>query len=163
MKFVYKILLVVIIIVALFLGFYEKRIEEQREPIGATLNTQDEFSSYQSQTVFIKGEPYEVYIADTDQLRAMGLSGKYRLPQGRGMMFTFPVAGIFSFWMKDMKFPLDILWIRDGKIVELWEDAPIPGGGEIPSYTPRETADAVLEFPAGFVNENNILVGDLVR
>ena len=55
--------------------------------------------------------------ADTDALRIQGLSGVTKLPQSSGMLFTFPVSGIYGFWMKDMNFPLDMVWIDSKKKV----------------------------------------------
>ena len=160
MKLIYKILLVVIVLVALFLGFYERTVEEQQETVDNVLNTQGEFISYKTQTIRIKDREYQVYIADTDELRAQGLSGKSGLPENHGMIFVFPRTDAYPFWMREMRFPLDILWVREGRIMEIWENAPIPAGAEIPSHTPQEAADTVLEFPAGFVGENGIAIGD---
>lgn len=174
MKLIYKILLVVIILVALFLGFNEYVSEDQGINNLPKLslegdrwvsnlhkvNLEDEFASYQVQNVRIKGKIFQLYLADTDALRAQGLSGKSGLPERFGMMFTFPQTGIHPFWMKDMKFPLDIMWVRNGIVVEIWENAPLPQDGQIPLYEPKELADEVYEFPAGFAKENGIKVGD---
>jgi uncharacterized membrane protein (UPF0127 family) len=64
--------------------------------------------------------------------------------------------------MKDMRFPLDILWVREGRIVKIERDAPPlkPGASE-PVYT--ASADLVLEVPAGFAARAGIRVGDRVK
>lgn len=165
-----------IILVALFLGFYEYVSEDQGINNLPKLslegdrwvsnlhkvNLEDEFASYQVQNVRIKGQTFQLYLADTDALRAQGLSGKSGMPDGSGMMFTFPQTGIYPFWMKDMKFALDIFWVREGRVVEIWENAPLPQDGQIPLYEPKELADEVYEFPAGFIQKYGIGIGDSI-
>jgi uncharacterized membrane protein (UPF0127 family) len=58
-----------------------------------------------------------VMIADTDATRQQGLSDRESLPQDVGMLFIFPESRTQSFWMKDMHFPLDIIWIDEYKRV----------------------------------------------
>jgi uncharacterized membrane protein (UPF0127 family) len=64
--------------------------------------------------------------------------------------------------MKDMRFPLDIVWIRDGRIVKIEKHAPplTPAGPER-IYT--ATADLVLEVPAGFADRQRVRIGDTVE
>lgn len=54
-----------------------------------------------------------VEIADTDPKRELGLSNRESLKEGNGLLFIFPVANKYGFWMKDMKFPIDIVWIDE--------------------------------------------------
>ena len=56
---------------------------------------------------------YRVRIADSPAERAQGLSGTAPLPQGEGMLFIFERAGMYGFWMKDMNYPIDIIWLND--------------------------------------------------
>ena len=68
-------------------------------------------------------------VADTDASRTLGLSGRDSLDSGAGMLFTFDAPGIYPFWMKDMKFPLDMVWIDSGKVVDVVTlRPPVPGG-----------------------------------
>ncbi len=102
-------------------------------------------------------------IADTPASRRKGLGGREKLEKGRGMLFVFDEPDIYPFWMKDMRFPIDIIWILDDKVVEIWEDAPPPTGSNIPRYTPKNKANFVLEIPAGEVERYNIKIGDRVN
>lgn len=59
-------------------------------------------------------------IADTNELRTLGLSGREKLEDSQGMMFVFEDEATRCFWMKDMKFDLDMVWLnRDKKIVAI--------------------------------------------
>lgn len=103
-----------------------------------------------------------VEISDTPAKVRQGLSGRASLPPLSGMLFVFPKIASQSFWMKDMKFPLDFVWIREGKVVELTQNVPPPSQtfGLPRVINPKETVNQVLEVPAGFIQEHGITVGD---
>ncbi len=103
-----------------------------------------------------------VELARTPEQQIRGLSGRPGLKSGNGMLFVYDRPQPVSIWMKDMRFPLDIVWIRDGRIVKIEKNAPplTPAGPER-IYT--ATADLVLEVPAGFTGRKRIRVGDMVQ
>lgn len=111
----------------------------------------------------IKDKKIKAEVADNLELRLKGLSGRESLCSNCGMIFVFERADIYPFWMKEMNFSLDIIWIKDKKIIEIVESAPTPeAAGQIISYTPKTPADLVIELNAGFCQKNNIKVGDEV-
>jgi len=90
-----------------------------------------------------------------------GLSGRKELPKDRGMFFTFPTDGNYSFWMKGMLFPIDIIFIgSDYKIVDILYNAPVCEGGECPSFSPPNKFRYVLEVNSGWSKENELKIGD---
>lgn len=107
-------------------------------------------------------------IADTPDERAQGLSGRDFLRHDGGMLFLFlPPAGgpeVQSFWMKEMKFPIDIIWIRDKKVIGVEENVsqPLPDTplSELPLYTSPGPVDMVFEVGAGVVARLNTKTGD---
>lgn len=106
-------------------------------------------------------------VAEDRAARALGLSGRSALPEGRGMFFVFDAPGRYGIWMRGMRFPIDIVWIRDGRVVDTAANAPVPASGSpessLPVYEPREAASHILEVPAGFLQKNHIAVGSLVN
>ncbi len=102
-------------------------------------------------------------IVATSADRARGLSGRDALVEGAGMLFVFPQSGVYSFWMKNMKFPIDIIWIEDGRVVDIVERAQaFPAGTPdtfLPVYRPDASARFVLEVPAGFAARHGIIIG----
>jgi uncharacterized membrane protein (UPF0127 family) len=83
-----------------------------------------------------------------------------KLPQNKGMLFVFQEEQIHAFWMKNMRFPLDIIWAdADKRIVDIRENA-LPCQESCPHIVPEFPAKFVLEVNAGFVENNNIQVGD---
>jgi uncharacterized membrane protein (UPF0127 family) len=103
-------------------------------------------------------------IADDAESRQRGLSGRERLAADEGMLFLLPNDSP-SFWMKGMRFPLDIVWIRDGRVVDVSADVPPPRGPDapLPTYSPDRPANRVLEVNAGWAEDHGIRRGDLVR
>ena len=101
-------------------------------------------------------------IADNDAERSLGLSNHPGLMPGQGLLFVFNTDGMYSFWMKDMTFSIDILWIdAGGKIVTIAQ-------GVSPNTFPKAfTSDSparyVLEVPAGFALTHGITVGTHVE
>lgn len=78
------------------------------------------------------------------------------------MLFPFDAAKRRTFWMKGMLIPIDILWIREGKIVAIDANVPPPRSKEAPAIL-SHVADLVLEVPAGFSKEMDISEGQTVR
>lgn len=105
----------------------------------------------------------KVDVADTIGKQRQGLSGRKALAPDRGMLFPMGTASGHTFWMKDMHFPLDIIWIRKGVIVDISENVPYPVGEAQPiSVRPKEPADAVLEVNADFTERHGIKIGDAI-
>lgn len=101
-------------------------------------------------------------IADTVSKRTQGLMFRKSLPDNQGMLFVFEREDLYSFWMKNMQIPLDIIWIdKDKRIVDIKTNVP-PCKDSCRGLTPRENAQYVLEVSAGFVERNKIRIGDRV-
>ncbi|MBI2623207.1 MAG: DUF192 domain-containing protein [Candidatus Liptonbacteria bacterium] len=104
-------------------------------------------------------------IADTIPLRERGLSGRERLEDGYGILFVFGSPAQHAFWMKGMRFALDFVWIRDGRVIGVTENVPpyAEGGSLVPQlYYPPSEADRVLELNAGEIGKGKIKIGDTV-
>lgn len=100
-----------------------------------------------------------VELARSPEEKGRGLSGRPDLKPGQGMLFVYDQPQRVGIWMKDMRFPLDIVWIRSGRIVQIEPNAP-PLGASGPEKVYTATADLVLEVPAGFTARQGIRVGD---
>ena len=123
---------------------------------------QSSLPTAQLSPVTLDGVQLYVTIADTPAKQAQGLSGTASLPQDDGMLFVFPVEGKYAFWMKDMNYSLDILWLdSSGRVVYI---APDLSPSTYPNnYAPNTPARFVLEVNAGFVAQHNVQVGDIVH
>lgn len=120
------------------------------------------FTQYSTKRVCIKKMCVRAEIADTKLKRAEGLMLKKALPRGKGMFFIFPKEGKYSFWMKNMKFPIDIIWIdRQKQVVSMFANAQ-PCKNNCVSVYPEKPAMYVLEVPAGSIERYTIQEGDRV-
>jgi len=112
-------------------------------------------------TIKVDNIPLQVMIADTEPRRVRGLMFEDQLPYDQGMIFVFDESGLYSLWMLNMQFSLDMIWFdQDGKVVHIEKDVPpCKTALEITtcqSIIPDEEALYVLEVTSGFVDKNNI-------
>lgn len=112
--------------------------------------------------IFPNKQRIALEFADTALEREKGLSGRETLAAKTGMLFVFDSEGIYPFWMPDMKFSLDIIWL-DGqnKIVHLEQNVPpATSEADLVQYTNTQLAKYVLEVNSGVVASNQLRVGD---
>lgn len=110
---------------------------------------------------------FNVEVAGTDETRKLGLGGRESLASDSGMLFIFEKSAKRSFWMKGMKIPIDIIWIRGDEIVDILQNVPPPLSGqkdsELTLYAPLTEVDKVLEINSGYAAKYGIKVGDKIR
>lgn len=103
----------------------------------------------------------EVMVEDED--RAMGLMFRPSLPRDRALLFVFEQPGFHGIWMKNCRFPIDILWLDESrKVVHLAERVPPCKTKECPSYHPMQAASYVIEMNAGQARREQAVVGSTV-
>lgn len=102
-------------------------------------------------------------VASSTLKQYRGLSGHAPLVQNAGMLFVFGSAHKYPFVMRGMTFPLDFVWIADGRIVDLDQNIPAPGPGVNPEIViPKNPVTMVLEINAGTIARLNLADGDPV-
>ena len=111
---------------------------------------------------------FPVELALTVEEQVQGLSGRENLPPGSGMLFVYEREKRYNFWMIEMRFPLDIVWIGAGcTVVDVTLNAPPPEPGQtpdqLPRYFPVDPAQYVLEINAGEYAASGIGHGDSVE
>lgn len=92
----------------------------------------------------------------------LGLSYRKDIPDGQGMLFVFSNKGLRSFWMHEMQFPLDMIWIADNKVVQIDKNIPIKTNGAWTVVNPNYPVDKVLEMKGGEVERVGVSVLDSV-
>ena len=117
---------------------------------------------YETGEVFINGTSIKTFVADDYCKLSLGLSGKKAIKDDEGMLFVFEKPGNYGFWMKDMKFPIDIIWIsKDFSVIGIEKNLKpetypkIFGRDFISKY--------VLEVRSGFSDENEVKIGEPVK
>jgi uncharacterized membrane protein (UPF0127 family) len=135
--------------------------EGQHEPaINSTLPTNN---GYQQINVTVNGIKLVTDIAANEEQKTKGLAVKDHLNENEAMLFAFATPGNHAFWMKDMKFPIDIIWMDANKTVVHVENSLDPCSPvSCPIYQPNSNSLYVLETVAGFANKYNITEGTKV-
>ena len=117
-------------------------------------------------TININGRILKVSVADTAQNRIKGWSGKKDMGKYDGMLFVFSEKSQHTMVMRDMNFPLDIIWLDGFTIVDMAPNLqPEKNRAEedLTPYFARLPSTMVLEVPAGFVMENKLKIGDRIE
>ena len=115
----------------------------------------------------VTGKSFELNadVPVTNDLMAKGLAVKNQLKENEAMLFIFEDPAKYSFWMKDMKFPIDIIWLDgNGKAVHIEHSLqPCVSASICPNYTPNIDSQYVLETVTGFTQRHNISVGNNIE
>jgi uncharacterized protein len=118
------------------------------------------FGDEPSHTIYISSAAIDVTVADEPEERIQGLSGVKKLKDFEGKLFIFDTDGKHGIWMKDMLFPIDIIWIdKNLKVVHIEENA-LPSSYPNTVFAPPVDARFVLEMNAYFAASIKIAVGD---
>lgn len=117
-----------------------------------------------SSTANINNQTFKLYLTKEEKEKQIGLSGRNNMPQDYGMLFEFTNADYHAFWMRNMKFPIDIIFIRDNKIITVFHNVPPPKSEDenLVLYQPDEPSNKVLEINAGLAKKYNIKRGDTI-
>ena len=116
----------------------------------------------ESGLLYIKNKKVNLIIADTKLSRVHGLSSMEFLPKDSAMLFVFEDLDKYGFWMKDMKFPIDIIWAdQDKKIVHIEKNISPSTYPRI--FFPPQKSLYVLEANAFFTDENGFKVGNILN
>ena len=111
-----------------------------------------------------KGEEIPVEVADTLKKRNLGLGKRASLKKNWGMLFVFEKRKQHRFWMKDMQFPLDIIWLDNHKIVHITHNAQPPNFDDEPVVmTSPIPVNFVLEIAAGRAEKLKLKKGQRMK
>lgn len=128
--------------------------------------TQTHTAFQESPSVVIGDVRFGAEIANTPALRTMGLSIRPNLPAHTGMLFIFESGKASNFWMKEMRFPLDFVWIgADCTVVDVTENVPNPDSptSPLPLYASNQPAAFNFEINGGEAKAMGLAIGDKVR
>lgn len=114
--------------------------------------------------VTVNDASFQVELAETEAEKQIGLSDTENLSENEGMLFLFDEPGFYSFWMRNMNFPIDIIFINGDRVTTVISNAlpPSETGGSLPTFQPTEESDKVLEVNAGIAKKYNITEGSII-
>ncbi len=139
LNYPFPVLVFVVVFVIVFLAYYK---------------SDKKFAVVESNDIRVNAE-----VADNFAKQAAGLMFREKLGKNDGMIFVFRKEDYHKFWMMNVKFPLDFIWIGSNKtVVDVTENAQLCLVN-CTNFTSKEKAQYVLEVNAGFIKENKILIG----
>lgn len=149
-RFLYSVFFFILISLSLFSVFG-----------GGTFRPNEDCGAYERQKISINSMEFIVDISNDECKRSLGLSGRTSISDDGGMIFIFEDDASHGFWMKDMNFPLDILWLnKDGEII--WIENNIQPVTYPEIYGENVISRSVVEIKSGLVGEGNVKIGDRV-
>jgi len=111
-------------------------------------------------TVTLRGTTYNAKVSIDEKAREKGLSGTDSLAKTDAMLFVFPNEDTWGIWMKDMKYPIDIIWLdEDRRIIYIVKSAD-PSSYPYTTFKPKLPARYVIELQSGTVNSRLMKIGD---
>jgi len=113
--------------------------------------------------VLLDDQRLVVEVADSPDTQTQGLSNRPSLPENTGMIFIFNEYRRRNFWMKEMQFPIDMIWISDTRVVGIEKNVPTPTSSQLLIYTSPEAVNYVVEVNAGWADRHGISVGSSFR
>ncbi|MEK7185402.1 MAG: DUF192 domain-containing protein [Patescibacteria group bacterium] len=154
------IFIVISVSLAAFAPFIEKKLAFKTNELPASTLSNSNSSSdskLSAQSIKIADAKFNIELANTYDSRTRGLSGRKSLADNTGLLFVFDSSARYGFWMKDMKFPIDIIWIDDaGKVVFIEKNVKPSTFPKV--FYPSAPASFVLEINAGLADTHNIKI-----
>ena len=130
------------------------------------LAAQSETGAAEWMRLRIRNTIIKVEVVTTAAEQRLGLGNRLKLPDGTGMLFIYQNPDERVMWMKRMRIPIDMVWIRHGIIVHIENNVPAPSimvnDRSLPVYGEGIQADQVLEVPAGYAKRHGYALGDKV-
>ena len=130
------------------------RVDASYEALQRRLNEIAQFPESADATVIVGNALFFVAVAETRDEQLRGLSNIKNLPPNTGMLFPQEQAARYIFWMKDMKIPIDFIWMADNQVVHLNKSVQPPP--PLALIVPDVGAAMVLELAAGSIAANGI-------
>lgn len=154
-KLYFSIIITILFVVFCFL--FIKNIENKNI---SKINVKQEINNIKY--IKIANKILKVELADTEEEQIKGLSGRQKIENGTGMLFVFKKPSVNYFWMKDMNFPIDIIWIDENfQIINIEKN--VKPESYPTTFGPKEDSKYVLEVEALFSEKNNLKLGEKVE
>jgi uncharacterized membrane protein (UPF0127 family) len=144
---------------------YVNPLTENQQQELVAIGTKPSNNGYRQANITINGIELVADIAETNDQRTVGLAVKDTLNENEAMLFVFSTEREHSFWMKNMKFPIDIIWLdADKEVVHIEHSLdPCLPDSSCQTYKPNDNSLYVLETVAGFAQKYKVTEGTVVE
>lgn len=113
-------------------------------------------------TAIINGHKIYLELAVTPKEKELGLSYRKSLPSDHGMLFTYDHKEKYGFWMNQMNFPLDFVWIDGNIVADITRNVPVLTNGQFTTLQPKVEINKILELNSGIIDKLSIKIGDAI-
>ncbi|MDP3792529.1 MAG: DUF192 domain-containing protein [bacterium] len=152
-----KVLIIVLVTIVLLIAISYLFFQRQTPDI----YPEYQIAKLEQKTININDRQLTVEIADEPHEQSRGLSGRDSLDENQGMLFVFKSLLTPSFWMKEMNFPIDIIWLdADKKIIGIEKNVSPDTFPQ--TFSPPSPVLYVLEVNSGWSDRNNVKVGGVI-
>ncbi|MBP7804931.1 MAG: DUF192 domain-containing protein [Candidatus Pacebacteria bacterium] len=152
-----KTTLSVILLALIFVAYFLTHTPEKKEPESEYRYPITNVLTF-NHTVLVGETEVQAAFATIPEETERGLSNSVPLQPNEGMLFVFDEPGRTPFWMKDMNYSIDIIWIDENKkVIDITRDLSPSSFPNV--YPPKEPALYALEVPAGFAAAHDVIVG----
>lgn len=164
----HKSLLLLLFVLLLSAVYFIFRVYFAKDTAGLQKKLQsfDDLTDRQQVQIQVGQKVMTVEVVNTPQSTTLGLSGRDKIGAD-GMLFIFPAQQIRYFWMKDMQFDIDIVWIANNQVIEVTQAVPKPAENtpdyRLQTYSATSEVNMVLELPAFAAQTYGISSGDTVQ
>jgi len=163
------ILLAVITLVMLIGVFYNFQNNTQLEklnPLNQLIDSKGE-KMWKTKSLQIGDKTYEIFLTENEEDMKKGLAAFDDIKDSQGMLFEFEVEDFHSFWMKDMKFDIDIIFLdKEMKVVHIFENVrkdTYKNQNDYKIFIPKLKSKYVIEIKSGEVKKNKLKLGDIIK
>lgn len=159
-KIIFSILLLLVIVIFVFYYFFLNKQNDEliNNSLGQNIIKLTNKEDYSRVNIKVKDQVIDTEIVFSQEAKSLGLSGREDLVNNQGMLFIFSSDSYPSFHMKNMNFPLDLLFIKDGVIKKIFANV-MPEGENPVNYYNYGPVDMVLELPANYAERHGIKEG----
>ncbi len=160
-----KILLAAVTVVIFSILSCKSYATELQDSNKTSVNNPDFYPQYKKTTASINGYKVLLALAATDEQRIKGLSSLEKLNENEGMLFLFDQPSKQGFWMNEMKFPIDIIWLdTNSRVIHTERNLePCRIFMACHVYTPQVDSLYVIELRSGFTNDHSIKNGTIIN
>ncbi len=154
------ILILLILLICLIFIYRDIFLNKTVDVPGKTISINS--GAYEHQ-LLVGNATFSVDIANDDATRSKGLGEREPMLANQGMFFLFNSYDRYPFWMKGMKFPIDIIWINNNTIMGVEKNVAVSTNLIPKFYAPKQKINKVLEIMAGEFDNQKLKIGDTIQ
>jgi len=153
-----------VILMGIFFSYQNKNFELKNNLESISLN--QKFRNWKEIEIKIGDKNYKIFVTENETDRKNGLAVFEDIKEDEGMVFEFPQEDYHSFWMRGMKFDIDIIFLdKEKKVIQIYENVKkdtYKNDYDYKSFSSKLKSKSVIELKSGQVKKNGLKIGDMI-